>query len=126
MTQRKGLEAAFVEQVYFLQRLFGVCLMRTVMRLGGVNPCKLPLGTTIACCWGFGRGEGAGRGQGAGLLGKEVLPAGGPGFNGKLQILYSRKQGFTVPAEPSPTECGCEQPTDRLSWRTKPRSACAV
>lgn len=49
-----------------------------------------------------------------------MLPAGGPGKNEKLQILYSGKQGFTVPAEPSPAESGCEQPTDRLSWRTKP------
>ena len=29
--------------------------------------------------------------------------------------MYSKKQGFTVPAE-----SGCEQPTDRLSWKTKP------
>ena len=32
-------------------------------------------------------------------------------MNGKLQVLYSRKQGFTVPAEPSPTKAACQQPT---------------
>lgn len=36
-------------------------------------------------------------------------------MNGKLQVLYSREQGFTVPAEPSPARLpvNSQQPGSR-------------
>lgn len=69
--------------------------------------------------------RGAGRGQGAGLLGKEVPPAGGPGEDGRLQVLYSRKQGFTVPAQPSPAPAVNSQQTGSHRGQNL-RSASAV
>lgn len=96
------------------------------MKTWGVEPLQATSGHSYCLLLGNGRGEGAGRGQGAGLLGKEVLPAGGPGLSGKLQILYSRKRGFTVPAEPAlPSPAVNSQQTGSRGGQN-PRSASAV
>ena len=64
---------------------------------------ELLLGTSAAR-WGAGRGDRAGRGQKAGPQEKEVPLARVPGWGAKLLMLYSGKQGLTVPHEPSPAE----------------------
>lgn len=64
---------------------------------------ELPLGTSAAR-WGAGRGDRAGRGQKAGPQEKEVPLVRVPGWGAKLLMLYSGKQGLTVPHEPSPAE----------------------
>lgn len=76
-----------------------------------MDPSQPPLATSAACC-GVGRGVGAGRGQKAGPQRKEVPLARGPGRGTKLLMLFSGKQGLTVPDEPSPAESRLGTSTD--------------
>lgn len=83
-----------------------------------IRGCRAPQSYLLALtlsAGGVGRGGRAGRAQKAGPQGKEVPLARVPGRGTKLLMLYSGKQGLTVPREPSPAESRLGTATNGLS-----------
>lgn len=104
----------------FAEAVFGVSLTRTLVKFGGVEPWQAA--SWPRCCWLLGAlgGVRGRKGPGSWTSREGSAARRGPWPEWKAADFVFKETRLHCASRAQPAESGGEQPTARLSWRTKP------